>query len=117
MRNFIIWYIVIVLPSSTLAYSMAKLFLIISILWYISMILSVNISPTRRKTYDDIAVGDEKSEEVMNNTIGSDFSVSNIDRCIPVRAVRELGCSLSKTNLLFKEMFPTVCEQHQLSYT
>ncbi len=40
----------------------------------------------------------------------------NIDRCVPVRAVRELGCTLSARNILFKGLFRSVCEQHQLCY-
>jgi hypothetical protein len=53
---------------------------------------------------------------MQNNTIESSSFPSHIDLCIPVRAVRELGCTLSARNVLFQGLFRTVCEQHQLCY-
>ncbi len=44
-------------------------------------------------------------------------SSPSIDRCIPVRAVQELGCVLPEKNILLEGLFRPVCERHQLCYT
>ena len=64
-----------------------------------------------------IYLEDEMSEEVMSNSADdSGSSLTTDDECVPVRAMEELGCVLSKRNIFFGGMFQRVCEQHQLCY-
>ncbi|CAF1239392.1 unnamed protein product [Rotaria sp. Silwood1] len=56
------------------------------------------------------------SKSTSNQITSSKSSSVNIDQCIPVYAVKELGCMLSEGNILFQGPFQTICEQHQLCY-
>ncbi len=106
---------------------MARLFFIILILCFISITISFNFDgrfigkylSKHKIEYNiyGIYLDDETSEEeVTSNTADDAVSASTTDQCVPVYAIKELGCILSKRNTLFQGIFQTVCEQHQLCY-
>lgn len=51
-----------------------------------------------------------------NKTMNSWISLAKMEPCVPILAVKELGCALSTKNTMFKDLFESVCEQHQLCY-
>ena len=61
-------------------------------------------------------VGNDNSEETLENAVDSLDGSSNFDHCIPVTAVKALGCVLSERYPPFKGLFQSVCERHQLCY-
>jgi hypothetical protein len=53
---------------------------------------------------------------MINKSTTPSYISSSTDRCIPVRAVKELGCILHERNVLLEGLFKPVCERHQLCY-
>lgn len=111
---------------------MAKLFFLIVILCASNFSITISNNINNRitnqaskyihKRYNNILsyyiyIGDEEPKTTQNNT--TDFWSVHLktDHCIPVIAVKELGCTLSEKNPIFKKLFRSVCEQHQLCYT
>ncbi|CAF2554071.1 unnamed protein product [Rotaria sp. Silwood2] len=66
------------------------------------------------RTLESIGHGPPKS--MSNKTTASSPSSVNIDSCIPVYAVKEVGCLLSEDNIFFQGSFQSICERHQLCY-
>ncbi len=58
----------------------------------------------------------DESETILNDHKDVLLPYSRIDHCIPVQAVKELGCTLSARNHVFKGLFQSVCEQHEICY-
>jgi len=56
---------------------------------------------------------EEESEEAIPQIFEPS---SDVDDCIPVQAVKDLDCPLSTTNAMFKDLFNSICHQHQLCY-
>ncbi|CAF3323316.1 unnamed protein product [Rotaria socialis] len=42
--------------------------------------------------------------------------LSSPARCIPVQAVKELGCIFPTNNITFQGLFRSICERHRLCY-
>ncbi|CAF3638326.1 unnamed protein product [Rotaria sordida] len=58
----------------------------------------------------------ELPKSMLNKTTDSLSSSVNTHHCVPVQAVKELGCILSEGNISFQGPFQSMCERHQLCY-
>ncbi|CAM4743818.1 unnamed protein product [Rotaria magnacalcarata] len=59
---------------------------------------------------------DGVKNSIINKKLALPSFLSSFDRCIPVQAVKELGCILSTNNITFQGLFRSICERHRLCY-